>query len=237
MSSNVVFVFGGTGNIGSSICLELLKLNYHVYFTWSSNIENKKSLLEESKKISDQYFLKPINYTFGDNTDFFFDFLELNKDNDISLVFNTGINGGRLDILDLSIDSFKQVLDVNVLMSFEFVKKFYNFIKSNNLSKRYNIIFISSQIASFGSPDLVSYCASKGAVNSMALALSKSFGHIPINVNVVSPGIIDNNYNLRLDIPLGRSGFPYEVANVVSFLLSRESSFINGAIIPVHGGR
>ena len=109
-----------------------------------------------------------------------------------------------------------------------------------------SIVNLSSQVATFGGSQLLAYSASKGAVNSLTLALAKEIGHENIRVNAVSPGLVDKNLDPSIvelhkskinQIPLGRLCTPSDVSDVVVWLISDNSSFVNGAIIPVHGGR
>jgi NAD(P)-dependent dehydrogenase (short-subunit alcohol dehydrogenase family) len=92
------------------------------------------------------------------------------------------------------------------------------------------------------------YCASKGGVLGLSLALAYTYGPKGIRTNVLCPGLIDtplvdhllsnqdylSNYN-RTN-PLGRVGQPTDVVNVGLFLASDEASYLNGAVIPIDGG-
>jgi meso-butanediol dehydrogenase/(S,S)-butanediol dehydrogenase/diacetyl reductase len=104
---------------------------------------------------------------------------------------------------------------------------------------------INSQIAM---PGQVAYVTSKGAVLQLARGLAVDWGSHGIRVNVVAPGVIDTPLNATSfanpdriayyarRAPLGRHGLPYEIASVVAFLTSDESSFMTGAYVPVDGG-
>ena len=91
------------------------------------------------------------------------------------------------------------------------------------------------------------YSAAKGGVSVFTKALSKELGLSGIRVNSVSPGFIDTRMTSiyteqdRKDfcqtISLGRIGYPEEVAKVIAFLLSDESSYVTGQDIRVDGGR
>jgi len=88
------------------------------------------------------------------------------------------------------------------------------------------------------------YAATKGAIDSMTVGLSKELAEDGIRVNAVAPGPIDTDIHPpgRLErvmpmIPLGRPGTPDEVAEAIVFLLSDASSFTTGAILRVGGGR
>ena len=90
------------------------------------------------------------------------------------------------------------------------------------------------------------YSASKGALNSFALSIAKELAPSNINVNVVSPGLIDTKMNINLsketinqvieETPLNQIGKPSDVANLVEYLISEKASFITGQIITIDGG-
>lgn len=100
----------------------------------------------------------------------------------------------------------------------------------------------------------MAYSASKSAVRVMTYAIAAQLGHAGIRANVVHPGTIRTTMtvgdNARLDpedeasmeafvedIPAGRVGTPGDVADVVAFLASDRSSYVNAASVVVDGGR
>lgn len=111
------------------------------------------------------------------------------------------------------------------------------------------IVNVSSAASRIGSPgEYVDYAASKGAIDSFTLGLSKEVGSQGIRVNAVRPGFILTDIHAsggepgRVDrikgsIPLQRGGDPEEVAKAILWLLSPESSYTTGALLDVSGGR
>jgi NAD(P)-dependent dehydrogenase (short-subunit alcohol dehydrogenase family) len=107
------------------------------------------------------------------------------------------------------------------------------------------MISISSVASLVGFPNLVHYCASKGAINGMTRALALELAPKKITVNVVAPGAIETP-GAQMDeaikkqtvgiIPLARMGQPADIANAVVFLASEKSDYITGQVIVVDGG-
>ena len=98
-----------------------------------------------------------------------------------------------------------------------------------------------------GDSGLWAYNASKGAVVNLARSAALDLGHLNVRVNAVCPGPIHTGLTedtrgtemgdaMEARLPLGRFGEPEEVAAVIAFLTSTQSSFVTGAAIPVDGG-
>jgi len=161
-----------------------------------------------------------------------------------ALVNNAGMNGGICNVEDLHPDCLQQVFATNVFGTFYTCREAMKRMKTQGGGR---IVNVSSEAGRFGGHNMAHYAASKAAVNTFTVAFAREAGRHNIRVNTVSPGIIDTDmYNdateekiqaLKKAIPLGRMGKPEEVAQSILWLLSEQSSYLNGAIIPVAGGR
>jgi NAD(P)-dependent dehydrogenase (short-subunit alcohol dehydrogenase family) len=111
------------------------------------------------------------------------------------------------------------------------------------------IVNVSSISGEVGLPNLVAYCTSKGAVNLFTKSLALELAPHYIRVNAVAPGVVETSIldslvangrqSLRdsgAQAPLGRVGQPEEIARVILFLASAESSFMTGSVTIVDGG-
>jgi NAD(P)-dependent dehydrogenase (short-subunit alcohol dehydrogenase family) len=153
----------------------------------------------------------------------------------------------RLD--DTSVATVDELLAVNVKGTFLCTREAVQRMSTANKGAGGVIVNISSIASRLGSPgEYVMYSASKGAIDSLTLGLSKEVAEEGIRVNAVRPGIVrtdihessgDPNRADRMApfIPMKRAGNPEEIANLVAWLCSTEASHVTGALIDASGGR
>ncbi len=106
-----------------------------------------------------------------------------------------------------------------------------------------SIVMVTSTEAFVGSFGASAYASTKAAIHNLVMTLANNLGKRNVRANALAAGWIggvmdtDEVFNMSRKItPLGRLGQPNEIAAVVSFLLSKESSFINGSVITADGG-
>ena len=162
----------------------------------------------------------------------------------IQVLFNNAaIYNAGTDALSLDPDKFDATMDVNVRAPFfatQWVAK-----RLIEKGEKGAIVSVASRAGQNGST-VVDYGASKAAVINMTKSLGKRLGPHGIRVNAIAPGLIDTAMGARVPeshkvshaatSALRRVGQPEEIANVVNFLVSDESSFITCATIDVNGG-
>ena len=161
------------------------------------------------------------------------------------LVYNAGSTGGnsRLEAADSAM--IRSVIELNVLGALMCVKAAIPRMSVKHGGPGGAIVMLSSVAATLGSAgEYVWYAASKGAVDSMTIGLSRELAADKIRVNAVAPGIIATDIHPpgRLErlaplTPVGRAGTPDEIAESVLFLLSDASSYTTGTVLRVSGGR
>lgn len=148
-------------------------------------------------------------------------------------------------LLKMSEANFQEVLDINLKGTFLVMQTFSNAILEHQL-KDASIINIASIVGKYGNIGQANYCASKAGVELLTKTAAKELGRQGIRVNAILPGFIKTPMTdivpdkvkdkFCKEIPLARFGFPEEIAEVISFLASDKSSYINGASIEVTGG-
>ncbi|EER41052.1 oxidoreductase [Histoplasma capsulatum var. duboisii H88] len=166
------------------------------------------------------------------------------------LVNNAGTTYRNKPSMEVTIEEFQRVFDVNVKSIFHASKAFIP--KLLEQGKGGSIINISSTGASRPRPGLVWYNASKGAVSNVTKGLAAEYGPNQIRVNNVCPllsgtglfemfvGVPDtpeNRAKFISNVPLGRLTEPDDVANMCVYLGSEEGAFINGTDMIVDGGK
>ena len=166
-----------------------------------------------------------------------------------ALVNNAGILERQMRVEAMDSARIRRVLDTNVVGSFLCAREAVRRMSTNRGGKGGAIVNVSSGAARWGSPDeYIDYAASKGAVDSMTVGLSKEVASEGIRVNAVRPGLVITDIHaaggepgrverMKGSVPLGRGGMPEEVAHAILWLLSDEASFVTGAFIDVSGGR
>lgn len=160
------------------------------------------------------------------------------------LVNNSGIaRGGRAELH--TDDEWDAVMDTNLKASFQFARAMFPHMRDAGGGK---VINIGSEYSLFGSPNVVSYSASKGGVVQLTKSLAVGWAEHNIQVNCIIPGWIRTDMTARgaanpefsarivSRTPAGRWGEAEELGGTAVFLASHASDFVTGVSIPVDGG-
>jgi NAD(P)-dependent dehydrogenase (short-subunit alcohol dehydrogenase family) len=165
------------------------------------------------------------------------------------LVNNAGIVAPLARVQDMNAERVTQMFAVNVVGSFLCAGQAVSRMSTASGGRGGVIVNVSSAASRIGSPGLyVDYAASKGAIDTMTLGLSKEVADEGIRVVAVRPGIINTEIHAsggqpdrpeqsRTQIPMQRIGQPGEVAATIAWLCSDAASYVTGALIDVSGGR
>ncbi len=164
-----------------------------------------------------------------------------------ALVASAGIDGEGRDVLDLDPDAFARILDVNVRGLFLAGQAAARRMAADGRGG--SIVFLASVNGLEAEPGFADYNASKGGAVLLARSMGRDLAGRGIRVNAVCPGYVRTPMTeasladpatlqtILAGIPLGRVAEPDEVAAVIAFLVSDESSYVTGSAIVVDGGR
>ena len=158
------------------------------------------------------------------------------------LVNNAGITNDNL-LMRMTEEQWLSVIETNLTSIYRVTK---SIVKDMMKAREGRIVNIGSIVGMMGNAGQSNYSASKSGLLGFTKSLARELSSRNINVNLISPGFIDTDMtkaltddqidNLSKNIPLGRIAESSEVASVVSFLLSDDSSYITGENINVNGG-
>ena len=241
-----ILITGASQGIGRATAIEAAKKKSFVGINYSKNSDAAESCLEAVKSHGGDGIILKCNV--ADNIavkDMFKKFLD--KSGTLDGVFNNaGITGPISPIQDLDPADLKLLIDTNVSGAFFVAQETARIMINQKYGAIVNMSSIAADIG--GGGEFIHYAMSKGAIHSLTYGMAKELGKHGIRVNAVAPGLIDTEIHAkagdasRVDrlmpsVPLGRVGGAEEVAQTVMWLLSEQSSYISGSIVPVSGGR
>ena len=165
-----------------------------------------------------------------------------------ALVNNAGILETQMRVEQMDAARLNRIFKVNITGSFLCAREAIKRMSTKFGGSGGAIVNVSSAAARLGSAgEYVDYAASKGAIDSLTIGLSKELAGENIRVNAVRPAFIYTDIHAsggepgRVDrikdaIPMKRGGQPEEVARAILWLLSDEASYVTGTFIDLAGG-
>ena len=246
LKDKVAVVSGASGDIGKKILEKFSNEGSNIY-ALVRNIEDKEFIeftenlkKKNNNKISIIYLDLEKEETIRSS----FDLIKKNNTNIDILVNNAGTVSNSLFQMT-SLKSVRKIFEINFFSQFLLTQIY---LKLLSKSKKGSIVFVSSNSANENPIGRSAYSASKAALNSLTKTISKEMGVKNLRVNAVLPGLTDTKMakNFTKDdaideylnnVALKRIAKTSEIANVIAFLASDKSSYINGQLITIDGGR
>jgi len=239
-----ILVTGATRGIGKRIAMNLAKQGAHVIFNYREGKEEIAQNLKKDLESLGAFKATPVHFDVTNDEQIKESIDSFVKEyGPISgLVNNAGISKDQI-FFRLKKADMDQTLDTNLKGAMLVTSSLSrSFLRAEDVS----VVNMSSVVGLMGNPAQVSYSASKAGLIGFTKSFAKEVASRNIRCNAVCPGFIETEMTEALDegvrkaylseIPLKRMGSVDDVAQLVSFLLSKASSYITGEVIKIDGG-
>ena len=232
MANRIALVFGGSRGIGAACVAALAADGWQVAYTYVSRPPEGSPRGAYAVDIRDPAAVAEVfdrvEADFGAAPD--------------AVVANAGINVPGAPLAQFSPDNFRQLVEVNLVGAFNILAEAARRVRDGG-----TIVAVTTSLVRHVVPGTGPYSATKAAVESLVKAMSKELAARGVRVNAVAPGPVDTDLfnagkteevkaRMAAFSPLNRIGRPAEIGQVVRFLVSDESSWVDGQILQANGG-
>lgn len=247
--SKVLLITGASRGIGAETARLAAGRGYSMCLNYRQDAEAAHALLDSLREEGHQAFAFQADVADEAQVAAMFEAIDSEFGRIDALVNNAGVLEPHCDLVEMTAERWRRILDVNVVGSFLCAREAVRRMATTSGGDGGAIVNVSSRAADLGSPhEYVDYAAAKGAVDSMTIGLAKEVASLGIRVNAVKPGLIYTDIHaaggeagrvdrLKAGVPMRRGGLPVEVAEAILWLLSDASAYTTGGFIDVSGGR
>jgi NAD(P)-dependent dehydrogenase (short-subunit alcohol dehydrogenase family) len=249
MQSKLVLVTGGSRGIGAECAILAAQKGWDVVITYRSKINEAQAVVNKLIALGQKALA--IKVDSANEQDIYNLFAKVDEEFGRldALINNAGVITRISSFVDMSPARIRDVFNVNTVGTFICSQEAIKRMANSRGGQGGAIVNVSSAAARIGGPnEFIDYAASKGAIDTLTIGLSKEFAADGIRVNAVRPGLIitdmhadagdkDRPEKFKSGIPMRRAGSASEVAGAIVWLISDESSYVCGAILDVTGGR
>ncbi len=234
-------ITGGARGIGKSIALKLANEGIDIAI-WDLLEKEGNETKKQIEQIGRKCFYINLNITDEEMVKKAVDFLAEKVGHIDILINNAGITKDGL-LMKMPLEDFRKVIEVNLIGSFITTKSIIRMM----IRKKYGkIVNISSVVGLFGNAGQANYSSSKAGLIGFTKSVAKEVAARGITVNAICPGFIESEMTDKLseevkkqylkNIPASKFGTPDNIADLVAFLISDQSSYITGEVIRIDGG-
>lgn len=247
--SRTVLISGGSRGIGRATAILMARKGWQVAFTYRAGVDAAKETQVAIEKTGGKALLLQGDTTCEADVLAAFDETYRMLQSLDAVVVSAGIVAPPMPLSQMPVDRLQMMFDTNILGAFLFAREAARRLPRQMTGKDGSVVLVSSAAARLGSPnEYVDYAASKGALDTLTLGLSKELASQNIRVNAVRPGLIETEIHasggqpdraerLGQGVPMTRPGSAHEVAAAIAWLCGDEASYCTGSILDVAGGR
>jgi 3-oxoacyl-[acyl-carrier protein] reductase len=238
----VALVTGGSRGIGSAICVKLAEeSDYHILINYHANKDAALETLKQVTNLGNTGEIIQFDVANYENVKSSLEtWEEANKDSVIEVIVNNaGVTKDGL-FMWMPKEDWDKVINTSLGGFYNVTNHLMQKMLRNRYGRIVNMVSVSGVKGTAGQTN---YSAAKGAIVAATKALAQEVAKRKITVNAVAPGFIKSDMTAELDekelkklIPINRFGEAEEVANLVSFLVSKKASYITGEVININGG-
>lgn len=245
----VALITGGSRGIGAATARLAAQRGYAVAINYVSNEAAARAMVTEIEHGGGRALA--VRADVGSEPDVcrLFDEVDQRLGVLTALVNNAGVLEVQMRVEHMTAERLERVFRINIAGAFLCAREAVRRMSTARGGRGGAIVNVSSGAARLGSPgEYVDYAASKGALDTMTIGLSREVAEEGIRVNAVRPGFIYTDIHAtggepnRVDrvkafVPMKRGGSAEEVARAIVWLLSDEASYSTGTFIDVTGGK
>jgi 3-oxoacyl-[acyl-carrier protein] reductase len=241
--NRVALVSGGSRGIGRATALRLAREGADVAISYATRSKEAEQVVAELRALGRKAIAVSCNAARPDDVSRLVTQTR-EKLGPVDLLAHCGAISNICDHSELSYERWIETIDVNLNGAFLLVFA----VKDEMIVRKFGRIVLISSVAALRPRKLqIHYASAKAGVIALTRCCGEAFAPHNVRVNCVAPGLIDTEMAQVLseesmkrivgETPLGRIGQADEIASVIRFLLSEESSFMTGETLSASGGR